>query len=120
MCEVKRSKACKVALFLAVAALLLAIAGVASAADPKKIKIGPLYSQSGPLASIGELCMNGHKFAADRINAKGGIKSLGGAQLEFVVADAESKPQVAMSAVEKPAMSSVPSAASCAAVNADT
>jgi branched-chain amino acid transport system substrate-binding protein len=101
MCKAKRSKACKVALFLAVAAALLAIVGVASAADPKKIKIGLIYSQSGPLASIGELCMNGHKFAADRINAKGGIKSLGGAQLEFVVADAESKPQVAMSAVEK-------------------
>jgi branched-chain amino acid transport system substrate-binding protein len=101
MCEVKRSKACKVALFLAVAAVLLATAGVATAAEPKKIKIGLLYSQSGPLASIGELCMNGHKFAADRINAKGGIKSLGGAQLEFVVGDAESKPQVAMSAVEK-------------------
>jgi len=56
---------------------------------------------TGPLASIARLCVNGHEMAAEEINAKGGIKSLGGAKIKFVVGDTESKPQVAMSAAEK-------------------
>ena len=75
----------------------LAFAGMANAASDE-IKIGLVYSQSGPLASIGELCLNGHKLAAERINAKGGIN---GSKIRFVIADAESKPEVAMAAVEK-------------------
>lgn len=101
MCKKNRLRAFKATLFVAVTAALLVTANAVVAAELKEIKIGLLYSESGPLAPIGELCMNGHKFAADRINAKGGIKSLGGAKLKFVVADAESKPEVAMSAVQK-------------------
>ena len=70
-------------------------------AQPKEVKIGLLYSTSGPLASIGRLIINGHEMAVREINAKGGIKSLGGAKLVLVPADAESKPEIAMSATEK-------------------
>lgn len=91
----------KGAVCLVAAAFLLGYVGGIAFAQTKEIKVGLVYSQSGPLASIAALCLNGHKFAAERINAEGGIKSLGGAKLTFVVADAESKPEVAMSAVEK-------------------
>lgn len=69
--------------------------------QPKEIKIGLLYCMTGPLASIARDCVNGHEFAAEEINAKGGIKSLGGAKIKFVVGDTESKPEVAMSVAEK-------------------
>lgn len=79
---------------------LHAVSGLA-AAQPKEVKIGLLYSRTGPLASICRLLVNGHEMAAQEINAKGGIKSLGGAKLVFVPADAEGKPEIAMSAAEK-------------------
>lgn len=72
-----------------------------SQSQPKEIKIGLLYCMSGPLASIARLCVNGHELALEEINAKGGIKSLGGAKLKFVIGDTESKPEVAMSVAEK-------------------
>jgi branched-chain amino acid transport system substrate-binding protein len=67
----------------------------------QEIKIGVVYSMSGPLASIARLLVNGHEFAMEEINARGGIKSLKGAKLKVILGDAESKPEVAMSVAEK-------------------
>jgi len=72
----------------------------ASAAE-KEIKVGLLYPVSGPVSSIGQLCVNGHKFAVDKINAQGGIKSLGGAKIKLVIADTEGKGEVGMAETEK-------------------
>jgi branched-chain amino acid transport system substrate-binding protein len=65
------------------------------------IKVGILHPVTGFLAYSGNLCRVGAKLAVDEINAAGGIKSLGGAKLEAIYADAQSKPEVGASEVEK-------------------
>jgi len=70
-------------------------------AEPKEIKVGLLYPVSGPIASLGQLCVNGHKFAVDQINDQGGIKSLGGAKIKLIIANTEGKPEVGMAEAEK-------------------
>ena len=88
-------------LVLVMICLLAFISTPPRAAAQQEIKIGLVYCVSGPLASIGRLMMNGHEFAVEEINAKGGIKSLGGAKIKLVIGDTESKPEVAMSVAEK-------------------
>jgi branched-chain amino acid transport system substrate-binding protein len=69
-------------------------------AQGQTVKIGVLEPLTGNLAYNGTQCAAGAKFAADAINAAGGIKSMGGAQIELVVVDAQSRPEVAASAVD--------------------
>jgi branched-chain amino acid transport system substrate-binding protein len=88
-------------LFLTIICLLAFISTPPKAAAQQEIKVGLVYSMSGPLASIARLMVNGHEFALEEINAKGGIKSLKGAKIRFILGDAESKPEVAMSVAEK-------------------
>ena len=64
------------------------------------VKIGVLEPLTGNLAYNGTQCAAGAKFAAEAINADGGIKSMGGAKVELVVVDAQSRPEVAASAVD--------------------
>lgn len=64
------------------------------------VKIGVLEPLTGNLAYNGTQCAAGAKFAAEAINAAGGIKSMGGAKVELVVVDAQSRPEVAASAVD--------------------
>ena len=56
---------------------------------------------TGNLAYNGTQARAGAQFAIDAINAAGGIKSMGGAKLEAVVVDAQSRPDVAAAAVDK-------------------
>src|SRR5580765_325901 len=65
------------------------------------VKIGVLHPVTGFLAYSGNLCRLGAQIAIDEINASGGIKSLGGAKLQAVLGDAQSKPEVGVSEVEK-------------------
>ena len=65
------------------------------------IKVGVLHPVTGPLAYSGGLSRLGAQMAIDEINAAGGIKSLGGAKIETVLGDAQSKPEVGVSEVEK-------------------
>ena len=65
------------------------------------VKIGVLHPVTGFLAYSGNLCRLGAQMAIDEINAAGGIKSLGGAKLQTVLGDAQSKPEVGVSEVEK-------------------
>ncbi|HEY0919078.1 ABC transporter substrate-binding protein [Devosia sp.] len=69
-------------------------------AQTPTVKIGVLEPLTGNLAYNGNQCAAGAKFAAEAINAAGGIKSMGGAQVELVVVDAESRPEVAAAAVD--------------------
>ena len=69
-------------------------------AQVQTVKIGVLEPLTGNLAYNGTQCAAGAKFAADAINAAGGIKSMGGAQIELVVVDAQSRPEIAASAVD--------------------
>ncbi len=82
---------------LAVAAGLPAIARGQGAA----VKIGVLHPVTGFLAYSGNLCRVGARLAIEEINAAGGIKSLGGAKLEAIYADAQSKPEAGVAEVEK-------------------
>ena len=77
------------------------IFSVPAFAAAKEIKIGLIYPVSGPIASIGKLCVNGHEFAVNQINAQGGIKSLGGAKIKLIIADTEGKAEVGMAETEK-------------------
>jgi branched-chain amino acid transport system substrate-binding protein len=65
------------------------------------IKIGVLHPVTGFLAYSGNLSRLGAQMAIDDINKAGGIKSLGGAQLQAVLGDAQSKPEVGAAEVEK-------------------
>jgi branched-chain amino acid transport system substrate-binding protein len=69
--------------------------------SPKTVKIGLIFPMTGMFAYNGEQSMAGAKLAADEINAKGGIKSLGGARIELVIGDSQSKPEAAVAEVDK-------------------
>lgn len=68
-------------------AVSLGIAGDA-AAEGKEVKIGLIAPMSGPWARQGDLMLKGAELAIDRINASGGIKSLGGAKIKLITFDA--------------------------------
>ncbi|WP_370156513.1 ABC transporter substrate-binding protein [Ferrovibrio sp.] len=70
-------------------------------AQGKTLKVGVLHPVTGPLAPSGQQCRLGAKLAIDTINANGGIASLGGAKIEPIYADAQSKPDVGVAEVEK-------------------
>jgi branched-chain amino acid transport system substrate-binding protein len=72
------------------------IAGSAFAAPP--IKIGALFSVSGPASFLGEPERNTAKMMVDEINKAGGIK---GRQLELVVYDTQADATKAAQAVNK-------------------
>jgi branched-chain amino acid transport system substrate-binding protein len=70
-------------------------------AEPETVKIGSVQPATGPLAVIGQGQRRGNQLAVDYVNAKGGIKSLGGAKIELVLGDSESKPEVGRSEADR-------------------
>jgi len=65
------------------------------------VKIGALHPVSGDSASTGEAMRNALTFAVDEVNAQGGIQALGGAKIELVYGDTQTKPDVGVSEVER-------------------
>ncbi|MCE5241577.1 MAG: ABC transporter substrate-binding protein [Desulfobacteraceae bacterium] len=93
------------ALCVAMAAVfgLVAVSGFlssASAAD-KVVKVGNIEPLSGTSAAVGQQGKNARDMAVEEINAAGGIKSLGGARLEMIYADSESKPEKGVAEAER-------------------
>ena len=70
-------------------------------AQPKAIKFGLIHPVTGFLQFSGTQCRFGALLAVDEINAEGGIKSLGGAKLDPMLGDAQSKAEVGAAEVEK-------------------
>ena len=70
-------------------------------AQPKEIKVGLLAPLTGVSANWGQRTFWGFQLAAQLINEAGGIKSMGGAKIKVVVADTETKPEVAAIQAEK-------------------
>jgi branched-chain amino acid transport system substrate-binding protein len=70
-------------------------------AQPRTVKIGAIHPVTGPLAEVGQLQRLGAQIAVDEINAAGGIKALGGARLELLAGDSETKAEVARTAAER-------------------
>lgn len=62
------------------------------------IKIGAMYALSGDKAAIGTNIMRGVDFAAEEINAKGGVN---GRPIEIVRGDTQGDPKVARSVAER-------------------
>jgi len=70
-------------------------------AQTSTVKVGVIHPVTGFLAYSGNLSRLGAQMAIDDLNKAGGIKSLGGAKLEAVLGDAQSKPEVGAAEVEK-------------------
>jgi branched-chain amino acid transport system substrate-binding protein len=90
----------RLCLVVAVAVFLLGTGGGLQAAD-EVVRIGNIIPLSGPSASVGQQGRNAREMAVEEINAAGGIKSLGGAKLEMLYADSESKPEKGVSEAER-------------------
>src|SRR4029450_5086082 len=70
-------------------------------AQTPAFKIGGVHPVTGPLAERGQACRLGAQMAADAINAAGGIKSLGGAKIELILGDTQTKADVARAEAER-------------------
>ena len=70
-------------------------------AQAKSVKVGIIHPVTGGVSYSGTQSRAGALMAVDDINGKGGIKSLGGAQIEALLSDAQSKVDVAVSEIEK-------------------
>ena len=77
---------------LAVAATLVLLTGAAAAQD--KVRIGLIYTLSGPPSALGQQSKNGFELAVKSLGGK-----MGGKDVEIVVADDELKPDVAIQKV---------------------
>jgi branched-chain amino acid transport system substrate-binding protein len=72
-----------------------------SLAADKVVKVGNIEPLSGPSASVGQQGKCARDLAVEEINAAGGIKSLGGAKIEMIYADSESKPDKGVAEAER-------------------
>src|SRR5215471_447420 len=70
-------------------------------AQAPAFKIGVVHPVTGPLAEPGQACRLGAQMAAETINAASGIKSLGGARLELILGDTQTKPDVGRTEAER-------------------
>ena len=73
----------------------------AGAFGADSVRLGAVYPLTGRFAVAGQDCKNGAQLAVDQINAAGGIKSMGGAKLDLVVGDSQSKPINAVGEAER-------------------
>ena len=89
----------------ATAGTALAAAGISGfphvvrAADP--VKVGVIHPVTGWAQYSGSQCRFGALAAIEEVNASGGIKSLGGAAVDAMLGDAQSKAEVGAGEVEK-------------------
>ena len=70
-------------------------------AQPRTIKIGMVEPLTGPMADVGQDSRLGAQLAIEAVNAAGGIKSLGSARLELLVADSQTKVDAARAEAER-------------------
>jgi len=70
-------------------------------AQPKTIKIAAIHCVTGPLAEPGQACRMAAQIAVDHVNGTGGIKSMGGAKLELMLGDTQTKADVARAEAER-------------------
>lgn len=93
--------------FLARSAAVGAVAATSSLSFPHiakaaaNIKVGVVHPVTGFLQFSGTQCRFGAELAIEEINASGGIKSMGGANLEALLGDAQSKAEIGAAEVEK-------------------
>ena len=88
-----------VCMLLFVVATLLV--GHSAAQKGGTVRIGGLWPLSGGASTIGTEERDGMEYAIAEINQNGGIKSMGGAKLEAVYADTQSRPDVGVSQADR-------------------
>ena len=86
---------------LLLAGIVGAIGGLNDAAAQAKIKIGVVLPLSGQFALGGQNVKRGYDLGVEDVNKAGGIKALGGAQIELVYADNQGKQDVAIGETER-------------------
>jgi len=70
-------------------------------AQAQSVKVGIIHPVTGGVSYSGTQGRAGALMAVEDVNGKGGIKSLGGAKIEALLSDAQSKVDVAVSEIEK-------------------
>ena len=70
-------------------------------AQGKTVKLAMIAPLSGPWARQGQLLRQGAEMARDEINGAGGIKALGGAKVDVIVADAGDSAEKAKNAAQR-------------------
>jgi branched-chain amino acid transport system substrate-binding protein len=70
-------------------------------AQPRTIKVGMVEPVSGPMADVGQDSRLGAQLAVEAVNAAGGIKSMGGARIELLTGDSQTKVEVARAEAER-------------------
>jgi len=70
-------------------------------AQAPEIKIASIQPVTGVISDIGISARRANQLAVDDINARGGIKSMGGAKLKLLLADTEAKEEAARSEAER-------------------
>lgn len=70
-------------------------------AQGKAVNVGVVLPLSGANAQFGINSRNGIELVADEINAAGGIKALGGARINLVIADSTSTPTTAANVAQR-------------------
>jgi branched-chain amino acid transport system substrate-binding protein len=85
---------------LALGAGVLAMPAIGRA-QAKSVKIAMIAPMSGPWARQGQLLKMGAEILQDDVNSGGGIKSLGGAKLEIIYADAGDSTEKAKNAAQR-------------------
>ncbi|QQS15220.1 MAG: ABC transporter substrate-binding protein [Rhodospirillales bacterium] len=70
-------------------------------AQAKPVKVGLIHPVTGFVAYNGQQSRLGATMAIEDLNRAGGVKSMGGAKLEAVLGDSQSKVEVGVSEVEK-------------------
>lgn len=73
----------------------------AHAAEPAPLRIGTVGGITGAVAGWAQATIIVNKYIVDEVNRTGGIKSMGGAKLEFFYADCESDPKKMVTETEK-------------------
>ena len=84
-------------IFQALAAAAVGVA-MAAPAQAEPLKIGALMPMTGDLQAFGEADLTGIQFAAQQINAAGGVN---GEDIEVIVADTQTQPQAGVDAAQK-------------------
>src|SRR5579872_3984923 len=85
---------------MALGASVLAMPAIGRA-QTKSVKLAMIAPLSGPWARQGQLLKMGADLAMEDINGAGGIKSLGGAKIEIIYADAGDTTEKAKNAAQR-------------------
>ena len=97
----KISPICATGKNFASAVLLFAVAVLNVGAQTKEIEVGLIAPMSGPWARQGQVMKVAADLAIEKINAEGGIKSMGGAKLKLAVFDAGDSVEKAKNAAQR-------------------